>query len=341
MNQHIPTTPTNGWERPEPSEQFIAKHSPDDLELWRKLTEGVAAIAISNNFSKSEVQRRTGMQNSTFSQWFSGTYLGRLETYNRMAEQWINAFVEAAGMISTIRQSPLFIQTRLSKEIFDTLNWAQTTADMVMITVGAGMGKTMACRTYAGTRSHVYHATVSPHTKTVHGMLVELASELDVREHNPAKLTRAIGAKLGRIGGGTLLIVDEAQNLVDDAINQLRHFMDIYQCGIALVGNDEVYTRFGRTNGGPSYAQLKRRIGKRLNRAKPYQEDLHAYIAAWGITDPECIKFLTGVGLKGGALGQIDKTAKLAFMVAEGMKQPLALAHLKEAWSNRDVEDIA
>ncbi|MGE6741753.1 AAA family ATPase [Allorhizobium pseudoryzae] len=341
MNQQITTSPSTGWERPEPSGQFLEKHSADDIAIWQKLTESVAAIAISNGFSKSEVQRRIGMQNSTFSQWFSGTYIGRLETYNRMAEQWISAFIEASGTISTIRQSPLFIQTRLSREIFDTLVWAQTTADMVMVTVGAGMGKTMACRTYAATRPHVYHATVSPHTKTVHGMLVELASELDVREHNPAKLTRAIGAKLGRIGGGSLLIVDEAQNLVDDAINQLRHFMDIYHCGIALVGNDEVYTRFGRTNGGPSYAQLKRRIGKRLNRAKPYAEDLQAYIAAWGVTDPECIKFLTGVGLKGGALGQIDKTTKLAFMVAEGMGQPLALDHLKEAWRNRDVEDIA
>ena len=341
MNQHMTTSPPSGWERPEPSEQFCAKHSQDDLQMWRKLTESVAALAISNGFTKSEVQRRIGMQNSTFSQWFSGTYTGRLENYNRMAEQWLHAFVEAAGTISTIRQSPMFIQTRIAKEIFDTLSWAQTTADMVMITVGAGMGKTMTCRTYAATRPHVFHATVSPHTKTVHGMLVELAAELDVREHNPAKLTRAIGARLARIGGGSLLIVDEAQNLVDDAINQLRHFMDIYQCGIALVGNDEVYTRFGRTTGGPSYAQLKRRIGKRLNRSKPFQEDLHAYIAAWGISDADCVKFLTGVGLKGGALGQIDKTAKLAFMAAEGMGQPLSIEHLKQAWRNRDVEDIA
>ncbi|SIQ24571.1 hypothetical protein SAMN05880590_102773 [Rhizobium sp. RU35A] len=341
MNQHIITSPASGWDRPEPSEKFIAKHSADDVEIWRQLTGKVAAIASENGFGKSEVGRRMGMEVSTFSQWFSGAYLGRLETYNRMAEQWLHAFFEASDVVSNIRQSPLFINTRLSREIFDTLSWAQTTADMVMITVGAGMGKTMACRTYAATRPHVYHATITPHTKTVHGMLVELAAELEVKENNPARLTRAIGAKLGRIGGGSLLIVDEAQNLVDDAINQLRHFMDIYQCGIALVGNDEVYTRFGRSAGGPSYAQLKRRIGKRLNRAKPYLEDLQAYIAAWGITDPECVKFLTGIGLKGGALGQIDKTAKLAFMAAEGGGQPLSITHVKAAWQNRDVEEIA
>ncbi len=250
MNQQITTSPSTGWERPEPSGQFLEKHSADDIAIWQKLTESVSAIAISNGFSKSEVQRRIGMQNSTFSQWFSGTYIGRLETYNRMAEQWISAFIEASGTISTIRQSPLFIQTRLSREIFDTLVWAQTTADMVMVTVGAGNGQNHGLPHLRGDAS----ACLSRHRQPTHEdgawHLVELASELDVREHNPAKLTRAIGAKLGRIGGGSLLIVDEAQNLIDDAINQLRHFMDIYHCGIALVGNDEVYTRFGRTNAG-------------------------------------------------------------------------------------------
>lgn len=341
MNQQITTSAAGGWERPKPTDEFLAKHSQDDVLIWQKLTDKIIEIANAGGFSKTEVQRRIGMQGSTFSQWFGGSYLGRLENYNRQAESWLEAFAEAADTVSVLRQSPRFIQTRISREIFETLMWAQSTADMVMITIGAGMGKTMTCRAYTANRPHVYHATISPHTKTVHGMLVELAAELEVKEHNPARLTRAIGHKLNRIGGGSLLIVDEAQNLVDDAINQLRHFMDIYQCGIALVGNDEVYTRFGKTTGGPSYAQLKRRIGKHLKRAQPYAEDIRAYINAWGVTDPESIKFLTGVALKGGALGQVDKTAKLAFMSADGLQEPLSLKHLKRAWEARDVEEIA
>jgi DNA transposition AAA+ family ATPase len=342
MNQHVTTSASanaSGWERPRPTEEFLAKHSPDDIATWEMLTSRVAEIATANGFTKAEIQRRTGMAEGTFSQWYAGSYKGRLETYNRQASQWIDAFIDAAETATAIPQSPRFIKTRIGAEIFETLTWAQMTADMVMITIGAGMGKTATCRNYVATRPHVFHATVSPHTKTVHGMLVELAAELDVREHNPAKLTRAIGAKLQRIGGGSLLIIDEAQNLVDDAINQLRHFMDIHQCGIALVGNEEVYTRFGRSNGGPSYAQLKRRIGKRLKRTKPYAEDLATYIAAWGISDPDCIKLLTGIGMKGGALGQIEKTVKLAFWLADG--ETLAKKHIDAAWKNRDVEEIA
>lgn len=340
MNVNIATS-TSTWERPRPSSEFLAKHASEDTSSWQDLTDRVIEVAAAHGFNKAEVQRRVGMKEGTFSQWFSGTYLGRLEPYNRQVAQWLDAFEEAADLAATIPQSPRYLKTKIGVEIFDTLAWAQMTADMVMITIGAGMGKTAACRNYATTRPHVFHATVSPHTKTVHGMLVELAAELDVREHNPAKLTRAIGSKLARIGGGTLLIVDEAQNLVDDAINQLRHFMDIYQCGIALVGNEEVYSRFGKSNGGPSYAQLKRRIGKRLKRSQPYLDDVRTYIAAWGITDEDSIRFLSGVGMKGGAFGQIEKTVKLAFMQAIGANEVLALKHLQSAWKNRDVEDIA
>ena len=341
MNTHVPTSISipSGWQRPSPSQDFMAKHAPDAIDEWRSLTERVISVAAANSFNKAEIQRRAGMKEGTFSQWFAGTYIGRLDPYNRQMANWLDAFEEAAGLAGSIPQSPDYITTRIGQEIMETLHWAQMTADMVMVTIGAGMGKTASCRRYAMTRPHVFHATISPHTKTVHGMLVELAAELEVRELNPAKLTRAIGAKLTRIGGGSLLIVDEAQNLVDDAINQLRHFMDIHQCGIALVGNEEVYSRFGRVNGGPSYAQLKRRIGKRLKRSKPYAEDVKAYIDAWGVTDDDCIRFLTGIGNKGGALGQIDKTCKLAFMAVQP-GEALSLKHLQAAWSNRDVEEM-
>jgi len=339
MNKHIDTRPYSGWEQQEPDLNFIEKHA-DDIDDWRRIRAHVAEIAIGNSWTKAEVTRRSGMKEGTFSQWFSGTYLGRLENMNRQMHQWVTAVLEAAAM-PTIPTSPTFLRTRISNEIAQTLQWAQMTADLVIITVAAGNGKTMTCRHYRATHPNVYHATVSPHTKTVHGLLVELAAELEVHENNPARLTRAIGSKLGRAGGGTLLIVDEAQNLVDDAINQLRHFSDIYQCGIALVGNEEVYSRFVAQVRGRSYAQLKRRIGKHLKRQKPYAEDIASYIAAWGISDPDSVKLLTGIGLKGGALGQIDKTMKLATMIAIGEDRDVTVKDIEAAWKNRDVEDMA
>lgn len=332
--------PASAWQRPNPSAEFVAKHTETAVEEWRQLTDRVMDVARVRGFSKAEVTRRAGMKEGTFSQWYSGTYIGRLEPHNAQVAQWLDALADADIVTATVPASPAYIMTKIGAQIFETLHWAQVTSDMVMITLGAGIGKTAACKQYRANRPHVYHVTISPHTKTVFGMLNELAAALEVRELNPAKLTRAIGEKLTRIGDGTLLIVDEAQNLIDDAINQLRHFMDIYGCGIALVGNEEVYSRFAKTAGGPSYAQLKRRIGKRLKLTKPYADDVRAYIAAWGIIEPTCVTYLMGIGNKGGAIGQIEKTVKLAMMMSMGNQEELKVKHLQAAWANRDVEDM-
>lgn len=342
MNKHVGTSQmTTGWDRPVNPPVLLDNRSEEDIQLWWQLVDGVIDAAKSNGWTKAEVARRIGMADGTFSQWFSGKYAGRLDSTNKAVSQWLAALEENASISATIPQSPPFMKMRGTAEILDTLMWAQLCPDLVMITLGAGMGKTETCTHFERSRRHVYRATVSENTKTVHGMLTELAEELEVREHNPARLARAIGNKLRRAGDGTLLIVDEGQHLNDEAINQLRHFVDVYKCGVAIVGNAEVYTRFSKAKQGRSYAQLKSRIGKRLQRAEPYAEDLVAYVRSWGIEDADCTKFLVGIGKKGGAFRQIDKTMKLATMFASGNSEEVKLIHITEAWKNRDVEDMA
>jgi DNA transposition AAA+ family ATPase len=335
---------TSTWERPlHGPDPKLANRTAENIEQWWGLVDRVIAVARASSWTKTEVARRIGMPDGTFSQWFSGQYAGRLDTQNEKVIQWLASLEEMAELAAAIPASPAFLKLKTSTEILETLAWTQMTADFVGITFGAGMGKTTACRHYRDTRPHVFLATVSPHTKTTHGMLNELAAELDVHVLNPAKLVRAIGQRLRRAGGNPLLIVDEAQNLTDDAINQLRHFSDNYNCGVALVGNGEIYGREARrqTSGGGSHAQVKSRFGKRLRGEKPRQEDLQTFIAAWGVTEPAMVKFLIGIGVKGGALRQIDKTMKLALMNALGADRSLSLADIEAAWKNRDVEELA
>lgn len=334
---------TSGWDSPTPSPEFLGKHSPEDVDRWQVVVARVADVAVANGWTKTEVSRRSGIVAGTLSPILSGTYLGVLATYTNMLSQWLDSVEESAALAAGIPTSPDFNpRLKVAQEVMETLMWAQLCPDLVMITLGAGMGKTAACGHFARTRPHVYVATMSEHSRTVHGMLIELAAELDVQQYNPAKLARAIGTRLARTGTGTLLIVDEAQHLNDEALNQLRNFVDVYKCGVALCGNNEVYSRFAASERkGPSYAQLKSRVGKRLQRARPYVEDVHAYIAAWGVTDPDSVRFLVGIGMKDGALRQIEKTVKLARMIAVGSSEPMTIKHLQAAWKNRDVEGLA
>lgn len=313
--------------------------SEQDLRDWRELTSRVAEVGTRNNWSKAEVSRRSGVPDGTFSQWFSAKYAGRLDETNNRIRQWLDTVEEMDSLARGIPTSPGFIETRTSREINETLLYAQMMPEMAVITFGAGMGKTITCRHFCATRPHAYMVTMSPHTKTVHGMLVEISTALGVTQHNPARLHRSIGERLQRNGRKTLLIVDEAQNLVDAAIDQLRGLLDVHECGIALVGNEEIYGRFATRSDGPSYAQIKRRIGKRLKRSEPYAEDIRALIDAWGIADEGARRLLTGIGNKPGALGQIDKTLKLAGLVAAGEGAAITERHIRAAWQNRSVED--
>ncbi|WP_375620357.1 AAA family ATPase [Bartonella sp. TS25HLJMH] len=336
------TVDKNPWARPKIQPNGTAQNrNSDDIALWNELVDAVRTIGKMNDWSKAEVARRIGMPDGTFSQWYAGSYAGQLGKQNAKVQQWVEVLKETAGFLEKIPEKPAFQRNRIASEIIDTLTLAQSTGDMVMITLDAGSGKTETCRHYRSTRPHVYLVTASPHTRSVHGILNDMAAELEVVEYNPTRLTRAIGKKLERVGGGTLLIVDEAQNLTDEAINQLRHFVDINGTGLALVGNDEISGRLVHRQNGPSYAQIKSRLAMHLKRRKPYSEDIAARIHDWGIEDVGAIKFLTGIGLKAGALRQIDKTMMLARMAALGDGCEVTLKHVKAAWKNRDVEELA
>lgn len=339
MNQHAHTS----WIYPGPPEahQEGAGRSPEDFTKRDTLIVKIIETGNRNGWSKSEMAKRIGLPEGTFSQWFSGKYAGRLDNQNTKVETYLDQLNDMEAVAATIPVSPPFIRTSISDEIISTLTAAQMMPAMVMIAAEAGMGKTMAGEQYKATHANTHLVTISPHTKTVHGMLVEIAETLELHQPNPAKLTRAIGRRLKRSGGGTLLIIDEAQNLVDDSINQLRHFLDVDKCGIALMGNSETYSRFAKDwSEGPKFGQLRRRFFKRVKRDKPPVTDIQAFIKACGIVEADQIKFLTGVGKKPGALGQVDMTVKLGKMLASGEGTPIKLSHLKHAWENRDVGEI-
>lgn len=313
--------------------------TPADLNRWRELTHSTRELAQRSGLSKAEVARRAGMPDGTFSQWYSGKYVGRLDRTDLTMAQWLESAASAATIERAIPAGPGFVMTKTAAEIFAALELAQIAPDMVIITQAAGMGKSHACKQYAATRPHAFRVTMRPQTKTCFAMLVELGRALSVMENNPAKLDSAIGARLQRNGRQTLLIVDEAQNLEDRAIDQLRYFLDEYGCGIALTGNTSIYGRFKDRSSGPDYTQIKRRFGKRLYKMQPYPEDIAMIIDAWCIQDTDQRTLLTGIGRKPGHLGQIDKTLRIAHLLAAGEQADLALKHIQAAYQNRQWEE--
>lgn len=314
--------------------------SDEDQRRREELVLQVDQVMAQNNWAKAEIARRSGVGHGTFSQWHTGNYKGRYDNVNAAIATWLGNLEQVSEVAASVPVAPSFLPLHFSQSVERMLSIAQIMPTMVMVTAEAGIGKTTAARQYVASHAGSFIVTISPQTGKVNNMLVEIAAKIGVDERSPTRLVRAIAHRLRRQGDGTLLVVDEAQRLSDDAIDQLRYFVDDEdcRCGIALIGNTATYARFGQWAKGDKYSQLHRRIFKRMRVERPTADDLAAFIEAWGIIDPKHIEFLTGVGMKPGALGQVDMTIKLARMVAQGAGRELTLADLKAAWSNRDVE---
>ncbi len=333
----IPST----WDLPEPAEKFTAKHSASELETWERLRGNVAILAAKNGWTKSDTGRRIGMAESSFSQWLSGTLLGVLENQNNLVQRWIDAIEESAAVEAAMAEGPQFLRTLAAREIHSTLLLAQTMTGFVTITLGAGRGKTTACREYQRVKPHVHMVTLNPKTKTVHGVMALLSRRLGVRVFNPAELVDTVGERLSRAGDRALLIIDEAQHASAESVNQLRYFSDNYRVGIALVGNEEVRTKMSQAvQQTASRDQILSRIDKNLKRDPGLVADIRTFIDAWGISDPSCVKVLVGIGQKGGALRQIDRTIKMACLATQKPAADLERKHIDAAWANREVEEI-
>ncbi|WP_020179819.1 AAA family ATPase [Methylopila sp. M107] len=327
---------TDPWAPPQVTPPRVA---PETVKRWLAAIGRASAIAKEKGWSRAELSRRTDIPPGTLGPLLDGSYTGSYGNQVVKLENWLASLEEVRDRVFGLPEEPGYFETPTSRELTDTLLYAQQMPQIVVVTLGAGVGKTTTAKAYRS-RPGVYMATMRPTTSGTHRMLQEIAHAIDVSERSANKLDRAIGQKIKRNGRQTLLIIDEAQNLKDEAVDQLRFFYDEYRCGIALLGNEEVYSRFGRAEPRDGYGQIHRRIGKRMRRMKPQAGDIAATLDAWGVADPEARKLLSAIGHKPGALGQITETVKLGIILAVGAGETLSAKHVREAWENRGGETL-
>ncbi len=328
------------WDLVEP----VAEIPEKQKWAWQDARTAARKYAEKKSLSKAAFSREVGIAAATFSEWWSGKYRGDYTKTTEAVSQFVdnqNSFEQTELRIPDDLE---YVETPTSQEVMTALQFAQSMPEMAVITLGAGMGKTMTIEEYQKTHSHTYLATMDPTTSTPSTMLREIARTMGIYEKSLINLKEAVGYQVQRNGRKPLLIVDEAQNLNDSAVDQLRHFLDRYQCGVALVGNEEIYTRFTGEREGKAppktYGQIKRRIGVKVQRLLPRAKDIAMIIDAWNIEDEQVRKMLSVIGRKPGALSQISKTVRLAHMLAYGGGGKVDTATIRAAWSNRGGEEL-
>lgn len=287
---------------------------------------------VEESLSWPQLGKLTGVAPSTLSLFSTGKYAGNNVTVATKIIAYRDRLATQAVIAADAPMVPEWFDTPTSAKLTSLLQIAQS-GEIVLIVTGPGLGKTRTAERFEAGDPNVWLATMSPSTAGVATMAIEVGEAIGLGEikGSPQQLSRKIKTQVkGKKG---LLIVDEAQELTDKAINELRGWHDRTGVGIALMGNE---TTVGHIEGRNSaLAQVKSRFLYKHVQMIPMPGDLDALFDAWGIVDGEQKTFLTRLAALPGALREVTMTLKIALMASFGAGQELSLAHLREAVKQR------
>ncbi|MDI4664684.1 AAA family ATPase [Xanthobacter autotrophicus] len=303
------------------------------LEEIEAIRAEVRIIMAEEGLTQADISKETGIAYGTFTAWNAGTYKGDNSGFAIKVRRWLETRRERKRTHSVLPKAPSFVATPTAQTVMEIMAFAQAAPDLGVVVGGAGIGKTTAIEEYQRQHSNVYVVTAEPCLSSPNNMLSAIADELGVIERRNTYVSRAIVARLK--GASALLVVDEAQHLSSQALDQLRTIHDKARCGVIVSGNESVFARLqGGETKGAQFAQLHSRVGMRIVQATPRARDICALVAAWGIdaASPEA-NLLKLIARKPGALRGLTKALRIANMLAAGSGEALSARHIRQAWS--------
>lgn len=286
--------------------------------------EAIAALReyINSTGKKQvEVAAELGQSGALVSSFLAGTYKTPHTVIPKIAE-----LIKMNEKKKVSPKEPEFAETSVSKIVFNTISYAHLRGTVAVVYGDAGVGKTCAIREYVKKNRLALVITISPTYASITGVNELMAEQLGVRERVARRITKEIILKLKN--SGRVLIVDEAQHLTVRALNHLRCISDESGVGVALIGNEEVYSKL-RGTGRADFAQLFSRIGmrKQVLANRLTEEDISNVFGVYGL-EQGAMEMLTAIartnyGLRGAVnvfinaaavFGQVDKNGIVKVM---------------------------
>lgn len=290
-----------------------------------------SAIDNDRTLSQAQVAKQCDISSSAMSQWLNGTYGGDNDAVEAKVLRWLDRHQESRARAEAMPAAPDYVQTPIGERVTTALRYAQVAGDIALVYGGAGLGKTITLQQYQRSAPSVWIATMTPASAAVVPALEEVVEALGIEATGgAAKLHRAICKRLRNTGG--LLIIDEAQHLSTQALDQLRSIYDATGVGLALCGNEQVYARMTGGNRAAYLDRLFSRIGKRVQLRRAGPKDIDALLDAWRVQCGKSRALLTDIATKPGALREVTKVLRLALMQATAAGRALALEDVRGAW---------
>ena len=294
--------------------------------------EKCRAAIRESGLSQAVAAREIGISDSALSQWLAGKYGGDRDAVADRVKAWLAAGAERAAMSASLPEPPGWIETPSAVRIDAALSYAQLAGDVALVYGGAGMGKTMTARQYAAKRPNAWVATMTPAAYALGPCLDRVSEACGLRMPGGRAAKIEFNLRDRVEGARGLLIIDEAQHLGLRSLEALRGLHDATGGGLALVGNETIFTRIAGVSRRAEFAQLHSRVGKRVRLASPDRKDISLLLDAWRpAVTPEARKRAMEAARRPGALRGMTKVLRLAALISRGAE--IGGPHIEEAWA--------
>lgn len=316
-----------------PNEDNLIESQNIDRLTSDQLRQVVRDYATINNMTFSEIAIKAELGSSTMHAWVNNKYTGNNDNVETRVRRWIKAQKAFSRQREFVPNHGKFVVTSAAQKCLTVLEYAQSMPDIGVIVGEPGTGKTTTIRHYKANHPNVWLLTASPSVAQHNVVLDALRELMGVPVMRNYLTLRQIITKIQGTSG--LLIIDEAQFLQPQALDELRSIHDQADIGLVFAGNHEVWRQLDGGGQKANFAQLRSRVGARINLGRPSIGDIANILDAYEILDAEQRKVLRGIAQKPGGLRAMIKTLNLAYRVARGSGQELAESHISQAYAYR------
>lgn len=301
-----------------------------------KLISQLQELIKNEDVSQSTIAKEISISPSAFSQYLNGSYKGDNDSLKEKLTNWLSMRVTREN---TAFIMPSYVETATAKRIYTALKYAHAVNCISVVYGSSGVGKSTVVNQYQKDNNNVWSICAAPSCASLSEILFELALELgmDDAPRRKGPLSRVIKRRLKDSGG--MVVIDEADHLTYDALEELRIIQEQTNIGMALVGNNRIYTQLTGGRRSEDFARLFSRISKKVEIIKTVKQDVIAIADAWKINGNAERELMQKIANKAGAMRLLSQTLKLAAMLAKGKKEKLSLVFIRAAY--QDLEGVS
>lgn len=226
---------------------------------------------------------------------------------------------------------PGFCETPTALQIWRVVDYCRNFRDIGVVVGEPGVGKTTALARYVALNGG-YICTPSPAMSASLSAALRMICDA-MGLYAPARTSEIHRDICNRVKQyhepDDMLIIDEAQNLNDQVIDELRCVHDATKLPMVFSGNASLRSRFNNVRVA-SFAQFTSRVGMRLDIERPARADVVALAKQANAGDAKAVAYLERFALTAGGLRLVAKLLGIAGGLA-GPDAPVALDNLKAA----------